>query len=111
LLPAKMHFYVFGHALYEKALQPFTGITGRGILWTTGPEFLAAPLEDRLPVVDAAIAHYLSDTRHLNATRELDVVPVLGVPGWFPKNEHEAYYDDIRYFQAARAREQIPGER
>ena len=38
LLLSRMRFYLFGHALYEKALRPFTGITGRGILWKTGPE-------------------------------------------------------------------------
>lgn len=32
LLRERMRFYLFGHALYEKALRPFVGVTGRGIL-------------------------------------------------------------------------------
>jgi hypothetical protein len=38
-LAAHMRFFVFGHALYEKALQPFPGITGRGILLEVAPRF------------------------------------------------------------------------
>jgi hypothetical protein len=30
------------------------------------------------------------------------VVPVLGVPGWHPGNEQEAFYDDMEYFRVRR---------
>ena len=58
-----MRFYLFGHALYEKALRPFTGITGRGIVLRTGPELLAAPLAEQLAAIDAGIARHISRTR------------------------------------------------
>ena len=28
----EMGFYLFGHGLYEKALQPYVGLTGQGLL-------------------------------------------------------------------------------
>ncbi len=104
-LQSRMRFYLFGHALYEKALSPFTGITARGIVLRAEPELLAAPLVEQLAAVDAGVAEYLSDTGRLTATRELAVVPVLGVPGWCAGNEREAYYDDPDYFRSARRSE------
>lgn len=103
-LAAQMRFHVFGHALYEKALDPFVGVTGRGIALKTGPEVLGAPLSKQLAIVDAALAAHLSDPASLAATRELEVVPVLGVPGWSPDNEREEYYDNLDYFRPARLR-------
>ncbi|MNC85961.1 hypothetical protein D3C83_15860 [compost metagenome] len=102
---ARMRFFIFGHALYEKALRPFVGITGRGILLETEAGLLAAPLREQLAVIDAKVAAYLSDTASLAATRELAVVPVLGVPGWCADNENEAYYDNTDYFRPGRLSE------
>ena len=103
-LPARMRFHLFGHALYEKALQPFIGITGRGIVIKAGAGLPGAPLAEQLAVLDAALAAHLSDPATLAATRELEIVPVLGVPGWCRDNEREAYYDNTDYFRPARTR-------
>jgi DUF3025 family protein len=107
-LPARMRFFVFGHALYEKALQPFLGITGRGLLFRTGPELLAAPLVEQMAELDSQVASRLFDPEQFMATRELAVVPVLGVPGWCAGNDREAFYDDADYFRPGR---QGPGTR
>lgn len=104
-LPAQMRFCLFGHAIYEKALSPFVGITSRGILLKVEHELLAAPLPEQLAVLDARIAEHLSDERRVAATRELAVVPVLGVPGWHAGNEREEFYDDKDYFRPARLRD------
>jgi len=104
-LTARMRFHVFGHALYEKALRPFHGITGRGIVLKTEPDWLAAPLPEQIAGLDARIAAYLADPGNLQATRELAVVPVLGVPGWCAENEQEAYYNDRDYFRPGRLKE------
>jgi hypothetical protein len=98
-LESGMRFYLFGHALYEKALQPFGGITGRGIVLRIEPELLAAPLGEQIAALDTRLAAHLSDPAHLSGTRELAVVPILGVPGWSPDNGREAYYDDPDYFR------------
>jgi hypothetical protein len=107
-LQGRMCFYLFGHALYEKALRPFIGITGRGIVLKTEPGLLAQPPGERLAALDSRVAAYLCDPGNLTAPHELAVVPVLGVPGWCPGNEQESYYDDTNYFRPRRLPE---GER
>jgi len=101
-LAARMRFFVFGHALYEKGLQPFLGITARGLLFSTPPGLLAAPLAEQLAELDARAASCISDQESLKRTRELAVVPILGVPGWHPGNDREAFYDNTDYFRPAR---------
>jgi hypothetical protein len=99
---SRMQFMLFGHALYEKALRPFVGITGRGILLKTEPALLVQPPGEQLAVLDSQVATYISESGNLTAPRELAVVPVLGVPGWCPGNEQESYYDNADYFRPGR---------
>jgi hypothetical protein len=101
-LRERMRFYLFGHALYEKALRPFLGITGRGVLLKTEPAVLVQPPAEHLAALDSRLAAYISESGNLTAPRELAVVPVLGVPGWCPENEQESYYDNTDYFRPAR---------
>lgn len=104
-LAARMRFYLVGHAIYEKALRPFIGITSRGIVLQVESELLTAPLPEQVAVLDRRVAEYLSDQRRVVATRELAVVPVLGVPGWHASNNVESFYDNTDYFRVARSRE------
>jgi DUF3025 family protein len=69
------------------------------------PGHLAAPLPEQLAALDARIAQHLGDERRMLATRDLAVVPVLGVPGWHAGNNVESFYDDTNYFRPARSRE------
>jgi hypothetical protein len=105
-LDAGMRFVLFGHALYEKSLRPFLGITGRGVVLEVEPGLPARPLDEQVARLDATLAAYLADPRNLMETRELAVVPVLGVPGWHPENGREPFYDDTDYFRPGRLREQ-----
>ena len=98
-----MRFFLFGHALYEKALQPFIGITGRGMMFQVGADFFPAPLAAQLERLDAMLAQRLLDTAALNTTRDLAPVPILGVPGWCADNGRESYYDNVDYFRPGRA--------
>jgi hypothetical protein len=101
---ADMRFYLFGHALYEKALDPFTGITGRGLLFEVDAAYFDAPPEVEHSRLDDMIAGRLADSAALRSTRELAPVPILGVPGWCADNVRESYYDDVDYFRTGRAR-------
>lgn len=94
-----MRFCLFGHALYEKALAPFLGVTGRGVLLDVSGELLARPLAHQHAELDARLAGYIGDPARLTETRELAVIPVLGVPGWCMDNEREDYYDNPDYFR------------
>lgn len=101
-LMARARFFLFGHALYEKMLRPFRGITGRAILLDAQPALLSAPLRDQLAVVDESVSARLSDPARFASPRELAVLPVLGVPGWYAGNEDGSFYDDTDYFRPGR---------
>ena len=96
---ASMRFFLFGHALCEKALRPFIGITGRGLCFEIGADFLRAPVAIQLAELDARVAFHLGLPERLTAPSDLTVVPILGVPGWCAENEVETYYDNIDYFR------------
>jgi len=97
-----MRFYLFGHALYEKALAPFAGVTGRGVIFDVESRFFEAPLAEQLSTLDARLASRIG--HEFATTRELAPVPLLGVPGWCDENRDERYYDDTSYFRPARGR-------
>jgi len=99
---AEMGFYLFGHGLYEKALQPYIGLTGQGLLLAVEQEFFAWPLAQRLAHLDGLVAAYLHAPEHCRSTRELTPVPLLGVPGWAIDNDCVAYYDNTAYFRPGR---------
>jgi len=99
---AGMDFYIFGHGLYEKALQPYIGMTGQGLLLPVGLEFFNWPLVERIKHIDCLLADYLAVPEHCRKTGDLSPVPLLGIPGWSIENEHASYYDNTAYFRAGR---------
>lgn len=95
-----MGFYIFGHGLYEKAIQPYVGMTGQGLLLKVKMEFFTWPLPEQLSYLDTSLAMMLAIPDFLITTRELTPVPLLGIPGWSVENESEDYYDNTAYFRA-----------
>ena len=100
----RMRWFLFGHAIYEKALAPFDGITARGVLFEVDEGFVELPLAEQINALDARLAGCIADPVRFRDTRALAPVPVLGIPGWWPHNEREAYYDNIDYFRTRRGR-------
>lgn len=100
-----MGFYVFGHGLYEKALRPYVGMTGQGLILPVEQAFFSWPLAQRLVHLDGLLEAYLLAAEHCHSTRELTPVPLLGVPGWAAANEEATYYDDTSYFRPSRQSE------
>ena len=99
-----MRFFVFGHAIYEKALAPYRGVTAKALVLDVDEAFLVAPLERQLAHADGRAAAYFADPRSLASTRILPPLPVLGVPGWDPANASAGYYDDPGQFRPLAAR-------
>jgi hypothetical protein len=99
---AEMGFYLFGHGLYEKALQPYVGMTGQGLLLAVEQEFFSWPPTRQLTHLDNLLADYLAAPEHCHSTRDLSPVPLLGVPGWAADNDSAAYYDNTAYFRPGR---------
>ncbi len=73
-----------GHALLEKLAAPRKPITAH--VW------LASQAPDHPDEIDAGAW----------AARPFEPLPVLGVPGWWPPNDDEAFYADASVFRPAR---------
>ncbi|MEO6976336.1 MAG: DUF3025 domain-containing protein [Gallionella sp.] len=97
-----MGFYLFGHGLYEKALQPYVGMTGQGLLMAVEPEFFSWAPARQLIHLDNMLADYLAMPAHCRSTRELSPLPLLGIPGWAADNDCAGYYDNTAYFRPGR---------
>jgi hypothetical protein len=97
-----MGFYLFGHGLYEKALQPYIGMTGQGLLMAVKPEFFSWAPARQLIQLDSMLAEYLAIPAHCRSTRELSPLPLLGIPGWTADNDCAAYYENTAYFRPGR---------
>ena len=96
---AGMKFILFGHSLYEKALNPYIGITGKGLILTVDKRFFTQSITDQLVALDNQLAAYLSNPHTLTSTKILCAVPLLGIPGWTLDNESENYYNNTAYFR------------
>ena len=98
-----MRFAVFGHAIHEKALAPYKGVTAKALVVPVSAALLAQPAEALLEFLDDGAAAYFAAPGALSSTRTLHPLPILGIPGWTPENDDPAFYDDASVFRPARA--------
>lgn len=100
-LQRDMRFIVFGHATCEQLLAPFRGLTAKAVLYQVASDWLALPAAEQLAAIDARLALELAAGRYA-APRDLQPVPLLGLPGMTPDNEWPEYYDDTWQFRPGR---------
>jgi hypothetical protein len=91
-----MRLAVLGHAVLEKALEPWPGISCKAVLVAPGAD------------PDEQAAAWLAGLPADATPKDIPVMPVFGYPGWLPGSDSPALYDDTRYFRPSRARE-TPG--
>lgn len=101
-LAAKFDCVTFGHAMYEKGLAPYLGMTANTILLKVDEEYFAKPLAERLAFIDEQLATIFSAGDRYTQPRDLQPFPILGMPGWDVANGDEAYYDNSNYFRPGR---------
>jgi len=88
--------------MYEKALNPFIGMTAKSVLLSVPAaviELEGVPLNEE---VDRRLAASIREPANFLRGRSLSPLPVLGVPGWWASNESAAFYDDVSYFRSGR---------
>jgi hypothetical protein len=90
--------YVIGHAVLEKLLAPWPGITAKCLFMAVSELPEAGPPPAWL---DRAIAEAW-ERGDVARPADLFPVPVLGIPGWWPDNEEAAFYDNREVFRPAR---------
>jgi hypothetical protein len=83
-----MCFEIFGHALYEKALNPYIGFTGKALLIHSS---------NFNNVGRKAAEHLIQNLS--NVERLLSPLPILGVPGWWQENNAPEFYRNAHYFR------------
>lgn len=96
--------FIFGHALYEQALAPFIGLTGKCVVLEMPAAFFERPANRHYPLLDARLAEHLEQNTLFDRPRPLLPLPLLGIPGWWPANEDPAFYQNRDYFRPRRNR-------
>ncbi|MBY0498752.1 MAG: DUF3025 domain-containing protein [Nitrosomonas sp.] len=97
---SSMRFFVFGHGIYEKALNPFIGMTGKAIIFKVKEDFFLQDLFNQLHSVDLMLEQFLLS--RLSFSADLTPIPLLGYPKWDANNCHESYYENKEYFRDRR---------
>lgn len=88
--------FIFGHAMYEKALKPYIGMTCQAIL-IHSEQLLHASLAD----IDQQLAQ-LWHRGDIRQPADLSPFPVLGVPGWYNGEQTLEFYSNTDYFRPKR---------
>lgn len=89
----EMRFYVFGHALFEKALNPYIGMTAKAIIFD-------ACVDD----IDTCLSDYFLGNAKILMPKMLHPVPILGVPNWYDEVQDLQFYQNQKYFRVSRVR-------
>lgn len=98
-LEARVRFLAFGHALFEKLVDPYIGITAKTVFVPVDELFFMLPMEAQVERVDALAASHFADRARFRSPRSMAPLPVLGIPGWDARAETESFYDDAAYFR------------
>ncbi len=99
-----MQCFIIGHALYEKALNPYIGMTGSAIIIRVDKTFFRKSLSEKIEQLDTTLANTLLDKSWLENIKKLLPLPILGIPGWWPANNEENFYNNTHYFRPAHLR-------
>lgn len=86
-LNGDIQIITFGHALYEKYLNPYIGMTAHTL-------FLDKSNLD----IDFFLGEAILENKILNSKVELSPLPLLGVPGWHD-NQDVDFYSNKQYFR------------
>lgn len=103
-LQSNLKCITFGHAMYEKGLAPYIGMTANCLLLKVDAEFLVKPQPEQLHELDGRMAQIFSNGTLLQKPKDLSPLPILGMPGWDPDNASPSYYDNSHYFRAGRSK-------
>lgn len=95
-----LRFFVCGHALYEKLVQPYPAITARALIVPASVALFERGLEAQRRFADEAAAHLL---RTGISSAQAPPLPLAGIPGWDPGNGAADFYDNRAVFRPPHA--------
>jgi hypothetical protein len=97
----QLQCFIFGHAVYEKALQPYIGLTAHAVLFLVEAKFFQWTLSQQLEYLDITTASAFENDAYPSPTH-FQPFPLLGMPDWDTDNSVEHYYDNTDYFRTGR---------
>jgi len=100
-LAERMELFFWGHALLEKSIHPYIGMTGHGIFIPVTKDFFASSIRERIEHMDTVL-HNLILGHSIFSARDLSPFPILGFPGFWNDAENESFYDNKWYFRTGR---------
>ena len=101
-LASKLKLVTFGHALYEKGLSPYVGMTANCILFKVDENIVQQSNQQQLDWIDTELAALFTAGEPYKKPKDLSPFPLLGLPEWDKDNEKESYYDNADYFRSGR---------
>ena len=93
---------VYGHAIYEKAINPYVGLTAKAILMEVESDIFDQPVEQQIARIDKELAVYFEQPVKIQSPKDLHPFPLLGMPGYYPGNDNEEFYFNQQYFRPGR---------
>lgn len=90
---------IFGHGLFEKAKNPYIGMTGKCFFLEVTTPFFALPMLRRISYVDIKMAEWILSVDFPEKPKALHPFPMLGWPDWHAQNRDPAFYDNHHYFR------------
>ena len=91
---------VFGHAMYEKALTPYIGMTSHCLLIQVEARYFTLSTHEKTEYLDKAIVSHICEITELN-TKNLTPLPILGIPNWYD-DQSSVFYKNKTYFRTGR---------
>jgi len=101
-LEQQLKCIVFGHAIYEKALNPYIGLTSHCILLNVPQNIFLARTKKLMEHIDTRLEALFTDGSSVRSPQDLSPFPILGLPGWHPGNNQESFYENKEYFRPGR---------
>lgn len=90
--------YVFGHAMHEKALSAYIGMTTQTIILKQKSDFFQKSYLHQLNIIDQNISSLWLESK-ITSTNVLQPLPLLGIPGWWKPPQDEEFYSNEDYFR------------
>lgn len=94
--------WVFGHAILEKGINPHIGITAKCWVLLQPANWEQMNPSEKTEWVDQQLAQALNQGV-LQQPSQLPVMPILGIPGWWPVQDAD-FYGNPQHFCPPRAR-------
>lgn len=92
--------YVFGHAMHEKALMPYIGMTTHCVLLKKDQTFFNQSYLKQLTELDPQVSNIWLNN-DIKKTKDLQPVPLLGITKWY-NEQTEDFYNNESYFRPLR---------